>query len=222
MTLEEKQNWINSYVQFPTGNIADAMDSLGLARTAILGLTPLNEKQHRAAGFAFTIKQRRRSTPWDGKNLARQGAVIDEQTQPGDLLVIDMDGITDVCTGGSILALRASLRGVTGEITNGCLRDTEEIVELDFAVLCAGTSPLKSAYDIETAGVNVPVTIANVMIHPGDLIVMDRTGAVAVPADSLMAVLKAAEAVAAKEEKMTEVIRQGKSLAEARKAALPA
>lgn len=219
MTLEEKKHWIDSYVQFPTGNISDAMDSLGLARGAILGLTPLNTAQPPAAGFALTIRQTRRRTPWDGKNLARQGAVIDGQAQAGDLLVIDMGDITDVCTGGAILALRAQMCGVTGEITNGCLRDAEEIAELNFPVLCGGTSPVKSAYDVETAGVNVPVSIGNVEIMPGDLILIDRSGAVAVPAKHLKPVLEAAGKIAAREAKMTEMIRQGKSLAEARNAA---
>lgn len=218
MTLEEKKYWIDSYVQFPTGNISDAMDSLGLARGAILGLTPLNAGQPPAAGFALTIRQTRRRTPWDGKNLARQGAVIDGQAQAGDLLVIDMGDITDVCTGGAILALRAQMCGVTGEITNGCLRDAEEIAELNFPVLCGGTSPVKSAYDVETAGVNVPVSIGNVEIMPGDLILIDRTGAVAVPAKYLEPVLGAAGKIAAREARMTEMIRQGKSLAEARNA----
>lgn len=216
MTLEEKKYWIDSYIQFPTGNISDAMDSLGLARSAILGLSPLNANQPPAAGFAFTIRQIRRRTPWDGKNLARQGAIIDSQVQAGDLLVIDMGDIQDVCTGGAILALRAQMRGVTGEITNGCLRDAEEIAGLNFPVLCGGTSPVKSAYDIETEGVNVPVSIRNVQIMPGDLILIDRTGAIAVPAEHLKPVLEAAGKIAAKEAKMTEMIRLGKSLAEAR------
>ncbi len=218
MTLEERKYWIDSYIQFPTGNISDAMDSLGLARGAILGLSPLNADQPKTAGFALTIRQIRRRTPWDGKNLARQGEIIDGQAQEGDLLVIDMGDITEVCTGGAILALRAQMRGVTGEITNGCLRDAEEIAELNFPVLCKGTSPVKSAYDIETAGVNVPVSIKNVEIMPGDLILIDRTGAIAVPAKHLTSVLDAAGKIAARETKMTEMIRRGNSLAEARKA----
>ena len=128
-----------------------------------------------------------------------------------------MAGIQDVCTGGALLALRAKSRGVSGELTNGCLRDADEIAELGFPVYCAGTFPVKSARDIETIGVNVPVMLGGVQIIPGDLILMDRTGAVAIPADRIDEVLKEAERINAREAKMEELIRQGMSIVDARK-----
>ena len=44
----------------------------------------------------------------DGVNLAKHGKVIDDKTEPGDLLVISMGGIMNVSTGGDLLALRHS------------------------------------------------------------------------------------------------------------------
>ena len=177
----------------------------------------LIQSKKKAAGFALTIRQARRSTAYDGKNLARQGGIIDTETNPYDMLIIDMAGIQDVCTGGALLALRAKSRGVSGELTNGCLRDADEIAELGFPVYCAGTFPVKSARDIETIGVNVPVMLGGVQIIPGDLILMDRTGAVAIPADRIDEVLKEAERINAREAKMEELIRQGMSIVDARK-----
>ena len=216
MTDEEKLTWIQEYMKFPSGNISDAMDNLGIRRGAVSGLHPLESDQPRTAGFAFTIRQKRRKTVYDGKSLARQGGIIDKEIEPGDLLVIDMDGMTDVCTGGALLALRAQIRGAAGELTNGCLRDADEIAALDFPVYCAGTSPVKSAMDVETAGVNVPVMIGGVRICPGDLVFMDRTGAVVVPGGNIREVLREAEKIQAREEKMEALIRSGKSLAKAR------
>lgn len=217
MTVEEKQKWIEEYLQYPTGNISDAMDKLGIRRGAVLGLRPLNAGQSAAAGFALTIQQMRRQTAYDGKNKARQAGIIDKETAPGDLLVIDMGGVMDVCTGGALLALRAKTRGVTGELTNGCLRDADEIDALKFPAYCAGTVPVKSAMDIETVGVNVPVMIGGVSIWPGDLVVMDCTGVVVVPADRLSEVLAEAGKIHAREAKMEEWIRGGGSIEEARK-----
>ena len=62
------------------------MDGLGLKRGSVLGLHPIDPSQKRAAGFARTILQKRRSTPWDGVNLAKHGKVIDDKTEPGDTL----------------------------------------------------------------------------------------------------------------------------------------
>lgn len=216
MTQEEKLQWIQAYMKFPTGNISDAMDQLGIRRGAVLGLHALEPSQPQTAGFAFTIRQMRRKTVFDGKNQARQGGIIDQETQPGDMLVLDMAGMTDVCTGGALLALRAQIQGVSGEVTNGCLRDADEIAALKFPVYCAGTVPVKSALDVETVGVNVPVMMGGIQICPGDLILMDRTGVIVVPADRLLDVLTAAEKIQAREEKMEALIRDGKSLAEAR------
>ena len=107
MTAEERMMWVERYSALPTGNVADAMDGLGLKRGSVLGLHPIDPSQKRAAGFARTILQKRRSTPWDGVNLAKHGKVIDDKTEPGDLLVISMGGIMNVSTGGDLLALRA-------------------------------------------------------------------------------------------------------------------
>lgn len=217
MTLEEKKAWIEAYKKYPTGNVSDAMDNLGIRRDAVLGVHALEPAQPRAAGFALTVQQMRRKTAYDGKNLARQGGIIDTETKEGDLLVIDMGGMTDVCTGGALLALRAQLRGVAGELTNGCLRDADEIAALGFPVYCAGTVPVKSAKDVETAGVNVPVMVGGVQICPGDLILMDRTGVVCVPGDRLQEVLDETTKISTREAKMEALIREGYSIADARK-----
>lgn len=216
MTPEERRGWIHAYESRATGNVSDAMDNLGIRRGAVLGVWELNPGQPGVAGFAFTIQQRRRQSPYDGKNLARQGGLIDTMTQEGDLVVIDMDGMMDVCTGGALLALRAQMRGVVGELTNGCLRDAEEIAALGFPVYCGGTVPVKSARDVETVNVNVPITLGGVQICPGDLILMDRTGVVCVPAESLQQVLEETERIANREARMEALIRDGHSLAEAR------
>ena len=59
--------------------------------------------------------------------------------------------------------------------------------------------------------------LGGVQIIPGDLILMDRTGAVAIPADRIDEVLKEAERINAREAKMEELIRQGMSIVDARK-----
>lgn len=216
MTVEEKKHWIEEYKKYPTGNVSDAMDNLEIRRGAVLGVQALDRKQPKTAGFALTIQQMRRKTAYDGKNLARQGGVIDSETQEDDILVIDMGGIMDVCTGGALLAIRAQMRGVNGELTNGCLRDADEIIDLGFPVYCAGTVPVKSALDVETVGVNVPVMMGGVQICPGDLILMDSTGVVCVPQDRLAEVLTEAAKINAREEKMEALIRAGHSVKAAR------
>ena len=86
---EERTYWIESYKNFPTSNISDAMDNLGLRSGVVLGLHPLDVYQPRTAGFAKTLRQMRRKTAFDGKSLTKQASIIDSQTEYGDLLVIE-------------------------------------------------------------------------------------------------------------------------------------
>lgn len=213
---EERNYWIENYKKFPSGNISDAMDNLGLRSGVVLGLRPLDMYQPRTAGFAKTLRQMRRKTVFDGKSLTKQASIIDSQTEYGDLLVIEATGINDVSTGGAMLASRAQMRGVMGELTNGCLRDIDEIADLKFPAYIGGTSPVKSARVLETVDVDVPVSIGGVQICPEDLVLMDRTGVVVVPAESLKEVLEEAEKIKAKEDRIEDLVRKGISLNEAR------
>ena len=86
---EERTYWIESYKNFPTSNISDAMDNLGLRSGVVLGLHPLDVYQPRTAGFAKTLRQMRRKTAFDGKSLTKQASIIDSQTEYGDLLIIE-------------------------------------------------------------------------------------------------------------------------------------
>ena len=142
---EERTYWIENYKKFPTSNISDAMDNLGLRSGIVLGLRPLDVYQPRTAGFAKTLRQMRRKTAFDGKSLTKQASIIDSQTEYGDLLVIEATGLTDVATGGAMLATRAQMRGVMGELTNGSLRDIDEIGKWDFPVYCTGTTSAAQA-----------------------------------------------------------------------------
>ena len=212
---KERTYWIENYKKFPTANISDAMDNLGLRSGVVLGLHALDVYQPRTAGFAKTIRQMRRKTAFDGKALTKQASIIDTQTEYGDLLVIEATGLTDIATGG-MLATRAQMRGVMGELTNGSLRDIDEIADLKFPVYLGSTSPVKSARFMETVDTDVPVFIGGVQICPEDLILMDRTGVAVVPSAHLKEVLEEAKKIKAKEDRIEDLVRVGMSLNEAR------
>lgn len=131
-------------------------------------------------------------------------------------LFIEATGLTDVATGGAMLATRAQMRGVMGELTNGSLRDIDEIADLKFPVYLGGTSPVKSARILETVDVDVPVFLGGVQICPEDLVLMDRTGVAVVPSTHLKEVLLEVEKIKAKEDRIEANVRGGMSLNEAR------
>jgi regulator of RNase E activity RraA len=215
MDREERKRLADAFVQLPTGNIVDAMAELGLPCTAVLGLRMLAPGQPAAAGFAVTMKQMQRHSAAREAVLTKHAAVIDSIAGEDDLLVIDAGGRMDVCTGGSILALRAQLRGISGFLVNGCLRDVREIAQSNFPVYFKGSCPVKSSPTLESVAIHEPVEIGGVQIKNGDLVVMDDTGVVVVPPENIPAVLEKARQIKEKEARWVALLREGKTFAEA-------
>lgn len=215
MSELSRKELIEGYLRVPTANVCDAMAQLDLPVRVIEGLHPVSPTQRPAVGFAVTVKQMQRHQAAEGKGLATHSKVIDTQLQYGDMLVIDVGGRTDVCTGGALLARRAQQRGASGYLINGCLRDVREIAALDFPVHLVGASPVKSSPALQTVGINIPVEINGVQILPGDLVMSDDTGVIVVPAQVAEQVLERALAINAKEAALEEMLIVGKTFAEA-------
>jgi len=192
------------------------MDLLGIRRGVIHGLKPLSMMQPRTVGFAFTVKQMARHHEAVGEALAKHAQVIDELSSPGDVLVVDVGGRSDICSGGALLSMRSQIRGLSGWVVNGCIRDAREIVDLGFSVHCTGTSPIKSSPALETVGINLPVEISGIQVKSGDLIVADDTGVVVVPAQRALEVLNKALQIQVTEQKIAELMRAGLSFCDAR------
>ena len=204
----------------PTGNIADAMANLGLPCGVMVSPPPaIDLRQPRMAGYAYTLVQMARHQAETEKSLVRHPEVIDSLAQPGDVVVMDVGGRLDVCSGGAMYALRAQMRGLAGFLVEGYLRDLSEIAALGFPTFCRGGCPTKSAPSLQTVAVDVPVRIGGVQVRPGDVIVGDDTGVVVFPAASAEAVLVEAQRIQRLEERVEKYIREGLSVAESRKRA---
>lgn len=209
-----KAEIVQSFRKIPTGNIADAMDDMGLKRQVILGLNPIDPTLPRMVGWAFTLRQAARRADTKHENYTKQILAVDELAQPGDVIVYACNSRTDVCTGGSILALRAQVRGLAGFVVDGCFRDVDEIVALKFPVYLKDTSPIRSKYDIMTYDMQCPVEVCGISVCPGDLIVADPTGIIAIPPDLIEEVLRRSQIIFDSEAQFEDAIRSGVSMQE--------
>lgn len=185
LTREQKQEICQKFTNVPTGVVSDAMDNLNLPCGVITGLWPINKEYANAVGFAVTIKQ---AIKLYTEIPAIHSKVIEDELQDNDVLVIDVGGETEICSGGEILVGRAKTKGSSGWLVNGALRDIDEIRKLNYPVHVLGTSPRRSKGHMETIGTNVPVSIKGVQINPEDLLVMDETGIVCISQNDIEAV----------------------------------
>lgn len=205
-----KEELLKAYALLPTGNISDAMSRIGIAQGALVdGPWPLSYTQPRMVGFACTIQQMVRHQSEKEPKLTKHLSVFDTVANPGDVVVIDVGGRMDVCTGGGMGVMRLKQRGISGLVVNGCYRDIGDILMMDFPLFIKGTSPIKSSPMLQTTGVNVPITIGGVQIRPGDLIIGDDTGIVVVPIETAEDVLCTAQHINRVEEYMMQYIEEG-------------
>ncbi len=134
--------------------------------------------------------------------LVRHIEVSDHLAQSGDVIVIDVSGIREVCSWGEIHSLKCKTRGVAGLIINGCVRDVDAIRKIGFPVFCLGFSPVKSLWDLETLSFNEPVMIGGVQVRQGDILFGFETGIVVIPAEREQDVLLKAREIREEEEKI--------------------
>ena len=160
------------------GHLSDALDELGLPSNAGGGYQMLAGTET-VFGRAFTLRQSRilRNMPAEP---ARHGEAARHLAAPGDVLVIDAGGATDVVTWGEAHTMRALANGLAGVVVHGATRDSREIARRGLPVLCRGVSPVRSTGRLTTVGTGVPVNIDGVRIAAGDLIAFDWDGLVAI------------------------------------------
>ena len=201
MTLEFTRVDADLVAAFSVIQSATIHEAQGGIGTASADIRPLDRKMS-LCGPALTIK----SPPAD--NLALHQALY--LARPGDVLVVDGGGYTEAGQSGGILMEAAKARGIAGLITNGSVRDTDELIEGGFPVFSRGIS-IKGTAKNPGARIGETIVFEGVRVEPGDLVRADADGIVFVSRDRAADVLAKAKARIAKEEDFTRRIRNGES-----------
>lgn len=128
--------------------------------------------------------------------------------RPGDVLVLTSVEPAPVAFVGDLLATQAQARGVAGILVDGAVRDLDELAELGLPIWTRFVRA-QGATKGDVGKLDVPVVVGGVEIRPGDLVVMDCDGAVAVPADRVDEVLPAARERAERETAVRQRYRDG-------------
>jgi regulator of RNase E activity RraA len=135
-----------------------------------------------------------------------------ESVPPGHVLVIDCRGETRVASGGQILTTRLQVRGAAGLVSDGPVRDSGAISEMDFPVYCAGGSAPLNLIHHHAIDLNVPIGCGGVAVYPGDIVVGDDEGIAVIPQHLAGEVARDAAEQEKMEAFILERIRQGAAL----------
>jgi len=167
----------------------------GLYNTSIRDVRPSNPAACRFAGPAVTL----RYVPLREDKMAEQYLShpdnpiqrIIEETAPGSVFVLDANQRNDVGMLGGNLVMRMYKRGIAAAVTDGGMRDLPELSEIDLPVFATASAPPPSFAALMMVDHDCVVSCGGVPVYPGDIVVGDDEGVVAVPAGIADAVAEA-------------------------------
>jgi 4-hydroxy-4-methyl-2-oxoglutarate aldolase len=115
----------------------------------------------------------------------------------GKVVALASNGYTDVSMGGGTKLSRLQDHGCAGVLTDGRLRDFDELAGYDFAAYCSGEATKWGGGEVTPFQANVPVVLSGVGVMPGQYVFADRSGAVVIPDKQIDDVLADARSVEA-------------------------
>jgi 5-oxopent-3-ene-1,2,5-tricarboxylate decarboxylase / 2-hydroxyhepta-2,4-diene-1,7-dioate isomerase len=137
------------------------------------------------------------------------------QTQPGDIMVVDAGGCVEAGFIGDILVAGFIAKGGAGIVCDGAVRDLSYLRTLALPLYTRGAHASAVGRRLVGLDLNIPVRIADVTVLPGDILMGDAEGVLAIPAELAEVVADEALATDAKEEFLREKLAQGVPITEA-------
>lgn len=170
--------------------------------TGTVGLHPYHRPgKSTMAGTAVTMRSR------GGDNLTWLRAL--DFCRPGDVLVVDAGGDLNNAVIGGILSFYVASVGVSGAVIDGAIRDVAEIRERDFPVYARGVTH-RGPYKDGPGEINVPVSVGGMVVNPGDIVVGDQDGLLAIPQADAAEIIEKARATLEAEAETIRAMKEGR------------
>ena len=191
--------------------VSDALDKLGLDG-CVTGISPLSAAR-KIAGRIHTVRlvAKDKAPPTSGPPR-HIGTTAIEACKPGEIIVVEQKSGIDAGSWGGILSLGAKLRGAAGVVVDGPVRDVDEARQVDFPVYGRSATARTARNRIVEVGTDIPVTIGDLTVLPGDYVLADGSAVVFLAQADAEKILQAAETIAAREAAMAEALQNGKPI----------
>lgn len=196
--------------QLYTSVLADVMDDLGYHDQVMRhDIRPLYDGARIVGRAATMLVSEVFEVPAEPYELELE---LLDSLEPGEVVVFTTQGSRRAAVWGELLSTHARARGSRGAVIDGCTRDTWGIVEMRFPTFAAGSTPADSKGRLDVVAIRVPIEVGGVLVSPGDLLVADVDGCLAVPQAAEDAVIERALAKIEGENTVRDVIAAGTSI----------
>lgn len=201
------------YANLRVADVSDGMDMVGLRDVGLMDtkIQPLwrdiDQFNHIVRGIALTVRYVPTNHVANNPNTYEEfdqwvsnwynqlsPEPFVDNIRPGTIIVIDASGDGDTGSVGSNNSMLWASRGAVGIVSNGSVRDTDEIIKqqipvyLDIEDRGRGIRPGRN----EIESVNRPIEVGGVLVRPGDVVVADGDGVIVVPREYAEPVARAA------------------------------
>ena len=197
-------------------NISNCLLKRGLRNTFLLGLQPLAATQEVLVGPAFTLRFIPAREDIDSMALYQRDDSLHrraiEECPERAVLVMSTGGDTRVSCMGDMMALRLRTRGVAGVVTDGGYRDSPGIRATGLPCFQRESSGPATPITLHPVEFNTPVGCAGVPVYPGDIMVGDAEGVVAIPAHLADEIAEETVEMTAYEDFVTEQVLNGATI----------
>ncbi|MBN2046631.1 MAG: hypothetical protein JW750_02210 [Anaerolineaceae bacterium] len=190
--MEKRQTILELFADLRVADVRDGLDWCGMHGYGSMspGLRPIYRT--RVCGIARTARYLpfqgpmpkmapEEYTEWSNdyyQNICTYPWIA--EIEPGDFIVIDQSGV-DCGLMGSNNSLEGKRMGARGYVTNGGVRDTDELILEQVPFWSAMVSKPMVQGRLQFDRKDIPVAVGGVTVFPGDVVVADGDGVVVVP-----------------------------------------
>jgi regulator of RNase E activity RraA len=195
MNITDRKTLLKLYEDLRLCDVRDGMDAMGYHFFGSMSHTIRPLYRTRAYGIAKTVRYlpyrggmiyknprdyRDSFTPYYYHEICTYPWI--QELEEGDFVVIDQSELA-VGLIGSENGLGCKNAGMHGLVSNGGIRDTDELILEQVPCWSAMTAHPMVQVRLEFDSMNGPVACGGINVHSGDVVVADGDGVVVVPAE---------------------------------------
>ncbi|CAI5744816.1 unnamed protein product [Peronospora destructor] len=164
--------------------------------------SPLNTE---ICGPAFTVQV----VPVNGPAIKKLPYHYVEKIERGQVIVISAPNGSTSGVFGGLLATASKVRGAAAVVTDGRVRDVQELCSMKFPAFSRGTSVHGQQGTTAVVDVSCPVVVGNCVVRNNDVVRGDVNGVLVIPLERAAEVAAKAEIIEEQDNKVAYAVKQG-------------